>query len=277
MKKSNDVSDGVMTKLKIGILNIMHDKKDTKNRFTNVLTNTQTPVELRFFYPVSHYRNRPVPKDVSTMLEPLDLNKVKDLDGFIITGAPVEQLAFEEVDYWDELTVLMDFLDQQHIWQLYVCWGAMAAGYHFYGVHKHALPKKVFGIQAHKVVNNSPLLNGMGKTFFAPHARYAEMDRQAFLQAGVVEIARSEKGCLFLLEDRPQRRTFLFAHLEYGRNALKSEYEREWQAKVAQREHLAQPKNYYNLNGQPTFSWKHTQRNFFNNWLYQIKETRKLK
>lgn len=257
------------TCLRIGILNIMHDKAATIRRIRRVLSQDY-PVELTFFYPQTHYTGRQVPAEVAAMMAPLDLSRVKDMDAFLITGAPLEHLAFEDVTYYQEVVDLMEFLATHQIEQFYLCWGAMVASHYFYGSQKHDLSEKVFGVYPQKILRSSPLLTGLADGFLAPHARYAEMDGQAIVAGGAQEIARSQTGHLFLFTHPAKHRTFLFAHLEYGRNALKEEYQREWQAKVAQRTLLARPQHYYldeTNQAQPDFSWEETQRIFFQNWL----------
>lgn len=160
--------------VKIGILNIMHDKVDTQKRFRHVLADA----DLTFFYPKTHYQKRQLPAAFAKIAEPLGLVKVGTMDAFIITGAPIEQIPFDQVDYWDELRQLFAFLDEKQIPQLYVCWGAMAALNYFYGIDKDALAGKLFGIYRQQILQPTPLLAGLASGFKAPHARYAEMSHQ---------------------------------------------------------------------------------------------------
>ena len=166
MRKKDDV-------LEIGVLNLMHDKEDTKRRFERVLTREDCRVNLTWFYPVMHYQDREVPENVRRMSQPLDLNKVKELDAFIVTGAPLEKLDFDDVTYISELQELFDCLSTEGIEQLYVCWGAMVAANYFYGVDKYLLNQKLFGVYSQVILENSPLLEGLSDGFLAPHARYA--------------------------------------------------------------------------------------------------------
>ncbi len=118
--------------MRIGIVNLMHDKVATQARFAQRLQQWQPAIELTYFYPVDHYRNRPVPASVAAISQPLDLATVATMDAVIVTGAPVERLDFEAVTYYQELTRLFDFLAQRHLPTLFVCWGAMAALHHFF-------------------------------------------------------------------------------------------------------------------------------------------------
>ena len=260
--------------IKIGILNIMHDKADTKKRFDQVLTASADNIELHYFYPKDHYKNRPVPDAVSALAKPLELEQVAKLDAFIITGAPIEKVAFEEVTYIEELHRLFDFLASHQLSQLYVCWGAMAAANYFYEIKKQLLPQKLFGIYPQVIENDSPLLTGLSAGFLAPHARYAELDvEQIRKHQDLKIIAHTPNDELFAMENNTGVQTFLFSHLEYEREALLKEYQRELAAYPADAKTLARPQNYFQdintLTG-PTFKWELAQKVFFENWLQTV-------
>ncbi len=256
----------------IGILNLMHDKQATQDRFEAVLKATNYPVKVDFFYPTSHYQGRSVPELVRSISQPLTLTNLARFDGFIITGAPIEKLAFSAVQYWQEVQALMDELDRLAIPQLYVCWGAMAALNHFYGIEKRPLPVKYFGVFANQIINPTPLLTGLLSPFWAPHARYAEMDWHQLQTVPTLKInASSADGLLLLLTNQQRRQAFLFAHLEYEREALLAEYQREVAAHPEN--HYRQPLNYFRqpaLMRGPQFKWQITQHVFFLNWLHQL-------
>ena len=260
--------------LKIGILNIMHDKVDTKKRFDYVLTRAQMPVELKYFYPKDHYQGRPVPPEVSAMAVPLELEEVAKLDAFIVTGAPIEKIAFSEVTYMAELHELFAFLEAKRICQLYVCFGAMAAANYFYGIEKHLLAQKLFGIYPQVIVNDSPLLAGLTPGFLAPHARYAELSLAQIKQTPELRLlATTEKDELFAMESRDGLQAYLFSHLEYEGDALLKEYQRELAAYPDQAQTLARPQNYFaqpaSMQG-PLFKWQEAQQAFFANWLQLV-------
>lgn len=255
-------------RVKIGILNLMHDKLDTKERFTKVLPNA----DLYFFYPRQHYQNRPVPAKVTQLAKPLNLEQIDDLDGFIITGAPIDQINFQDVTYMKEVRCLLDKLNQLRMPQLYFCWGAMAALNHFYGIKKQLLPKKVFGIYSHLIIEPHPLLNGLSQGFIAPHARYAEMDkRQIMLDPRLIINSVDDNGHLFMVSapNRPEQ-IFIFSHIEYGRNGLKNEYQRET---AAYPDHYYQKPENYSMTS-PLFQWRDTQKIFFDNWFNQVKKSK---
>lgn len=257
---------------KIGILNLMHDKIDTQKRFSHVIKEASPETEITYFYPQSHYLNRPRPKNWPA--EPLDLTKVAKLDGFIITGAPIELLPFSEVDYWEELTRLFDLLKAKSIPQLYVCWGAMAALYYFYGIGKHPLPEKIFGIYPQEILAPAPLLSGLVTGFRAPHARYAEMNRREIEQERALTINAATPGGHLTLVTGPDQQVFLFSHLEYGPQAFSKEYQRELTARGGDDRNLAKPQRYFADEAAmslPQFTWESSQQHFFKNWLQTIK------
>lgn len=256
--------------VKIGILNIMHDKVDTQKRFRHVLADA----DLTFFYSKTHYQKRQLPAAFAKIAEPLDLVKVGTMDAFIITGAPIEQIPFDQVDYWDELRQLFAFLDEKQIPQLYVCWGAMAALNYFYGIGKDALAGKLFGIYRQQILQPTPLLAGLASGFKAPHARYAEMSHQDLAKQPELTVnAISETGnlCLVTAKTRPQ--VFLFSHLEYGPSAFIKEYDRELAARGGDDRGLSKPQQYFadeKHMADPQFTWEETQKHFFANWLASI-------
>lgn len=254
--------------LKIGILNLMHDKVATQQRFTSIFKALDPTVELTFFYPVDHYRNREIPALVQNISEPLDLNKASQLQGFIITGAPIEQMPFEQVEYYDEIMRLIDTLVEFNIPQLYICWGAMAAANYLYGIEKRQLTKKYFGVFDNEVLVETPVLNGLTMPFPAPHARYAELDHNQIRQSSELTINAMSVDDYLLALSGSDNQDFLFAHLEYDRMALLAEYQRETAAHPDR--HYALPKNYFKdikTLADPQFKWEQVQQLYFRNWL----------
>ena len=252
----------------------MHDKEDTQKRFSRVLRDTGENLEITYFYPVNHYKNREVPELVAKISQPLDLELVRQMDAFIITGAPLEKLPFSDITYLDELQGLMDTLEKQNISQLYVCWGGMVALNYFYGIHKEMLDAKLFGIYPQKITNQSNLLKGLTNGFLAPHARYAEMNKDDILSSKDLIInAYSSTGHLFLVSAKNKPQHFLFSHLEYGPNAFIKEYNSELNARGGDAVGLAKPTGYFkddNNMSQPQFTWENTQKKFFKNWITAI-------
>lgn len=261
--------------LQIGILNLMHDKEDTQRRFRRVLRQTGWPVQLTFLYPRSHYQNRPVPELVQRISRPLDLNAVDQFDAFIITGAPIEKIPFEQITYLEEIHQLIDRLVQLNIPQLYVCWGAMAAANYLYGIEKELLPEKLFGIYPNYFHASSQLPKGLPDGFLAPHARYAELNiKQVIDHPDLILEATTVDNRLFSFRARKQPQYFLFSHLEYGRDALTKEYRREIDAHPGQE--YVKPQHYYrdpiHMRAE-RFQWLSTQIAFFENWLYEVSQS----
>ncbi|MCD2256732.1 homoserine O-acetyltransferase/O-succinyltransferase family protein [Agrilactobacillus fermenti] len=254
--------------LQIGVLNVMHDKAATKFDLTQALSHFEIPVQLHFYYPTLHYRGRSVPNDVKQLLQPLDLKAVARLDAFIITGAPLETIDFAAITYIQEIRELLQVL-QQLPNRLYLCWGGMVALHELYGIHKHNLPHKLFGVYPHHIVTPSPLLAGLQEGFLAPHARYAEMSPSEIEQQPQLKLrAVSKQGQLLLVENHDASEVFEFAHLEYGQKGLLAEYQRETAAHPERT--YRKPVHYFkdpdHLSG-PQFLWRDTQRHFFYNWL----------
>lgn len=263
------------TRLKIGILNLMHDKEDTQNRYQKIFNSIRDDISLSFYYPKMHYQNRPVPKKVAQISQALDINEIKNFDGFIITGAPIEHFKFNEITYIEELRCLLNELDKNRTQQLYFCWGAMIALNHFYGIHKVMLPEKLFGIYPHKIFYQDDLLKNIPNGFLAPHARYAEMNHEEIARdARLILDAETDNGALFSVSaiDKPEQ-NFIFSHLEYDKAALANEYEREITAHPEKT--YKKPENYSLTN--PIFNWKNTQQEFFKNWLNKVDQAKKNK
>lgn len=256
-----------MEPIKIGILNLMQNKLETMENFQNVLKEN---TELTFYYSATRYIHRKLDPRITENMQPLDLSDVKNLDGFIITGSPVEKLDFPQVSYSDEINELIDLLDQLNIPQLYVCWGAMAALNRIYDIDKKILPHKAFGVFQNQILTDSPLLENISDNFPAPHARFAEMNHEQIFAEPTLNVSSvSENGLLTLVESTTKHQTFVFSHLEYGRDGLDKEYHRELNSPKVK--HPFPAFNYYSpLDHQPMFAWKQTQQNFYNNWLQTV-------
>lgn len=238
--------------LTVGLLVLMHDKVGAINDWQNALG---PQVKIHAFYPQSH-----VPLDPGLM-QPLDLNLATQMDAFIVTGAPVDRLAFEAVWYYREVTRLIDALQVADIPQLYLCWGAMAALHHEFGLAKHLLPQKLFGVYPQRQLAASPLLNGLPEHFLAPHARFADISIEA-MRSKVALIATTTHDQPFLAT--AGRQTFLFAHLEYQRLGL-------WQE--AQRTNSALA---FNDDPWHHWGWENTRKIFFANWQQTVKHQLKM-
>ncbi|MQS51829.1 homoserine O-acetyltransferase/O-succinyltransferase family protein [Companilactobacillus mishanensis] len=259
-----------MTTIKIGILNLMYNKIETNENFYKSLTHEHSEIEFTYYYSATRYVDRKLDPEILDKMRPLNLNEIDQFDGFIISGSPIEKIAFSDVTYNNEINDLLDKLNKLSIPQLYVCWGAMAALNHLYGINKKILPHKAFGVFQNHILADSELLDGISDNFPAPHARYAEMDQQQINNNPHLKInAINDKGLLFLAEAENKPQSFLFSHLEYQKNDLKKEFDREYAAHPEQ--NPIQPSNYYSpLTQKPVFAWEDIQAKFFGNWVEQV-------
>lgn len=261
--------------IRIGLLNLMPLKEDTELQILRSLSNTPLQVDVVFVNVSSH-----VSKNTSTS----HLNKfylsftdIKDqkFDGFIITGAPVEQIPFEEVDYWEELTEIMEWTKTHVTSTLHLCWGAQAALYYHYGINKEPLEEKLFGVFWHKVLNRKiPLVRGFDDVFLAPHSRHTDVPVEKLRADDRITIlAESEKAGVFLSMAEEGRQIFVMGHPEYDRITLDGEYKRDLSKGLP----IKMPENYYpenNPENKPLLTWRAHGNNLYTNWLnyyvYQV-------
>ncbi len=186
--------------LEIGILNLMPIKQDTELQLLRALSNTPLQINITFVYVESHVSKNTPTSHLNQFYQLFSEVRHRKFDGFIITGAPVEQLEFEEVNYWRELTEIMDWTNTNVTSTVHICWGAQAAVYYHYGIKKRTLPKKLFGIYEHQVLNRKvPLVRGFDDVFMAPHSRYTTVDaEQIHACEELTVLAESEKAGIFL-------------------------------------------------------------------------------
>jgi len=263
--------------LKIAIVNLMPTTVDTEIQLLRLLGNTPLQVDISFLRMGSHdSRNAPPGHLDKFYLNAMDILKQGvRYDGFIITGAPVETLPFEEVDYWDELASVIDYT-YTNVWStLHICWGAQAGLYRRYGVPKKPLDQKLFGIFPH-VINErySPLFRGFDDEFLAPQSRHTASDRDAIAaeKALVIQSETPETG-VFITTAREGREIYVTGHLEYDPLTLDKEYRRDLGKGLA----ISIPKNYYpgdDPSQPPVVRWRAHAHLFFSNWLnYVYQET----
>lgn len=254
--------------LKIAILNLMPTKEVTETQLLRLLGNTSLQVEITLLSMASH-------ESANTSREYLDafyrnFENVKDqkFDGLIITGAPVENLPFEEVDYWKELVQIMEW-GKTHVFStLYICWASQAALYYQYGIGKHKLDEKVFGIFEHRVLNtHHKLVRGFDETFRAPHSRHTTIHKEDIIQIPELEIlAESTEAGVFLIASKDGRSIYVSGHAEYDAETLSKEYKRD----IAKGLKIDVPRNYYpdnDPNRVPPISWRAHANLLFVNWL----------
>ncbi len=260
--------------LKIAIVNLMPTKIATETQLLRLLGNTPLQVEISLVHMESH-------ESKNTMVEHLERFYVGSseilshkYDGIIITGAPVEQMPFEQVDYWDELVRIMDYTQKNVFSSLYICWGAQAGLNHFYQVPKYNLNQKMFGIYNHKKEGNHPILRGFDDVFPAPQSRHTEVLREDIEKHSDLQIlAESEEAGVLLVRSTDDRRYFMTGHLEYDTDTLANEYFRD----IDQGKKIHVPRNYFpadNPQNKPYSTWRSHAHLFYTNWLnYVYQET----
>lgn len=260
--------------LKILILNLMPTKIATETQLLRLLSNTPLQVEIDLVRPQSHQSKNTSEEHLLNFYHVFPDVKNNKYDGMIITGAPVELLPFEEVDYWEELCEIMEWTKTNVTSTFHICWGAQAALYYHYGIDKFPLDEKLSGVYKHKVVRkNTKLLRGYDDTFFAPHSRHTSVNREDILNAKLRIYAESDEAGVYIAASKGGKQFFVTGHSEYDATTLHDEYVRDigkgMDAKI--------PKNYY-PNDDPTrppiVSWRSHASLLFSNWLnyyvYQI-------
>lgn len=254
--------------LEILILNLMPTKIDTETQFARLLGNSPLQVNLNFLHTRSHLAAHVSTEHLFTFYKTIDEVCDRRFDGMIITGAPVELLAFEEVEYWDELCRIMDWSKTNVHSTLHICWGAQAALYHHYGIAKHLLPRKLVGVFEHRVEYKNPiLLRGFDDVFMAPHSRYTTVLREDIARVPELKIAAaSEEAGVYALFTAGGKQVFLTGHSEYDPDTLRREYERD--KALGRADYI--PKNYFPNDDDtqpPLVSWRAHAHLLFSNWL----------
>ena len=254
--------------IKIGLLNLMPLKEDTELQILRSLSNTPLQVDVVFVNVSSHEAKNTSVSHLNKFYVPFHEIKKQRFDGFIITGAPVELLKFEEVDYWEELKEIMEWTKTNVTSTFHICWGAQAALYYHYGIQKKELPKKLFGLFQHKVQNRRiPLVRGFDDEFYAPHSRHTTISREDIAQKEELMIlAESEEAGIFLAMAKEGRQIFVMGHPEYDRVTLHNEYMRD----KGRRDDVELPKNYYPQDDdtkRPSLLWRAHANNLYTNWL----------
>lgn len=215
--------------LRIALLNLMPTKIVTETQILRCLSNTPLQIEVDLVQ-TSTYKSTHTPEDhLLKFYTTFDEIQDNYYDGFIITGAPVEKMDFEEVDYWDELAAIMEWTKTHVHSTFHICWGAQAGLYYHYGIQKHLLPKKLSGVYKHTVMHpKEPLFRGFDDEFFAPHSRYTGIDKQEILKHDVLYLMScSEEAGPYVISARGGRQIFVLGHSEYDADTLAKEYERD--------------------------------------------------
>ncbi len=261
--------------LHVLLLNLMPTKITTETQILRKLSNTPLQVEVELLQTATHIAKHVSEEHLETFYRTFEQVKDRHYDGMIITGAPVELLDFEDVDYWPELCKIMEWSRTNVHSTLHICWGAQAGIYYHYGVPKHVLDKKMFGVFDHTLVKrHSPLVRGFNDVFQAPHSRYTEVLAWDIEKNPELElVAVSDVAGVYIAKSVDSRRFFVFGHPEYDRETLKAEYDRD----IAKGLDIQVPANYFpddDPTKQPLSTWRAHAQLLYTNWLnYYVYQT----
>ena len=261
--------------LRLLLLNLMPTKIVTETQILRKLSNTPLQIEVELLQTISHDAKNVSVEHLSMFYRSFEQVERERFDGMIITGAPVELLDFEHVDYWDELCRIMEWSRSNVHSTLHICWGAQAAIYYHYGIPKYELPEKLFGVFEHNVVKpSSPLVRGFNDVFRAPHSRYTEVRAKDIEAHPSLElIATSREAGVYLAKSTDSRHFFVFGHPEYDTNTLQLEYERD----LARGLDIKLPAHYFPGNdpaAKPRSTWRAHAQLLYTNWLnYYVYQT----
>jgi len=254
--------------LKILMLNLMPQKVVTETQIARVIGNTPLQVELELLQTASHKSSHTSEEHMLAFYNTFDEVKDKKYDGMIITGAPVEHLEFEEVEYWDELCEIMEWSKTHVTSTFHICWGAQAGLYYHYGIKKYGLDKKLFGVFEHKVdYKRSILFRGFDDTFVVPHSRHTTCRREDIEAVkGLKILSSSDEAGVFVVSTPKGRQIFVTGHSEYDADTLKNEYLRDKAAGLP----IEIPKNYFpddDDTREPIVKWRSCANLLYSNWL----------
>ena len=261
--------------LEILILNLMPLKEETETQLMRALSNTPLQVDCTFLMLSTHVSKNTSASHLNKFYVTFDDIKKKKFDGMIITGAPVENLEYEEVNYWPELSMMMEWSKTHVTSTIHICWGAQAGLYYHYGIPKYPMKKKLSGIYNHRVLDRKvPLVRSLNDFFLAPHSRYTEVRKEDILKHPELAIlAQSDEAGVFLVKSRDGRQIFVQGHPEYDRMTLNNEYPRDLNKGL----NPEVPYNYYEDNdpfSAPPLTWRNTSNTLYTNWLnyyvYQV-------
>ena len=254
--------------LKILILNLMPTKITTETQLLRLLGNSPLQVDIELLQMASHTSKNTSPHHLTTFYKTFDQVREDTFDGMIITGAPVEQLPFEEVDYWDELCEIMEWSKRNVYSTFHICWGAQAGLYYHYGIEKYQLPKKLSGIYTHRVLMpHHPLMRGFDDSFKIPHSRYTGVREEDIRRnLGLEILAVSEEAGVSVITNKSGRQVFITGHAEYDRDTLANEYYRDLSKGIGPE----LPCNYFpndDASLTPPMVWRSNATLFYTNWL----------
>lgn len=261
--------------LEIAILNLMPVKETTETQLLRLLGNTPLQINITLLHPKSHQSKNTDVAHLKSFYHTFEEIKEKKFDGMIITGAPIEGFAFEEINYWEELVEIMEWTKKHVTSTMHICWGAQAGLYYHYGIQKHQLKEKVFGVFPHNVcVKNIDLLRGFDDVFCAPHSRHTEVRIEDIRKEPKLKVlSESKEAGLYIASSSHGSRIFVMGHSEYDPLTLKEEYERD----QLKRTDVPLPKHYFQDNDSkkpPLVRWRGHSNLLFSNWLnYYVYQT----
>ena len=254
--------------LNIVILNLMPEKEKTELQLLRLLGNSPLQVNVTFMNTATHVSKNVSSSHLNTFYSTFEDIKDRRFDGMIVTGAPIEHLEFEDVNYWSELVEIMDWSKNSVTSVFNICWGAQAALYHHYGINKYELPKKRSGIYKHSVRDfKTELVRGFDEEFLAPHSRYTEVRREEIEKNNdLVIVSESKEAGVFMVMSKDGKQIMVTGHLEYDATTLAEEYERD----IAKGLDIEMPENYFPGNdpvNRPPNNWRSHTHLLFSNWL----------
>lgn len=261
--------------LEIAILNLMPLKEETETQLLRALSNTPLQVDITFLAIESHVSKNTSASHLNKFYTTFREVKDRKFDGLIITGAPLEQMDYHEVNYWEELCIIMEWSKKYVTSTLHICWGAQAGLYYHYGIQKHPLKEKLSGIYSHQVIDRTiPMVRGLDDIFFAPHSRYTGIQKEDIIKNdSLTLLVESEEAGPFLIMAQGGKQFFVMGHPEYDRMTLDSEYKRDLKKGLT----IQMPKNYYpqdDSEKRPILTWRAHANTLYTNWLdyyvYQV-------
>lgn len=261
--------------LNILILNLMPEKEKTEVQLLRLLGNTPLQVNITFLHMETHHSKNVSKWHLEQFYKTFSSVKKYYFDGMIITGAPIEHLPFEKVNYWDELKEIMDWSKDHVTSVMHICWGAQAALYHHYGIGKFELPSKCSGIYKHTIADQTvKLVRGFDEVYFAPHSRYTSVSREKIMEHPELKLLSEGEAGPFMIMSKDEKHIMVTGHLEYDTDTLAIEYERDLKKGLD----IQMPENYFpnnDLNEQPLNKWRSHSHLLFSNWLnyYVYQET----
>ncbi len=261
--------------IEIAILNLMPTKKETETQFMRLLSNSPLQVNVTLIHTASYRSKNTEAEYLERFYQPFETIKDRHFDGMIVTGAPLEDLDFSDVAYWDELTKLFEFTRTNVTSTIFICWGAMAALNYFYGIQKHPLSRKMFGVFAHKKIHfdtPDPLMRGISDEFHMCHSRHSAVRESDIKKDDRLKIlAESHRAGVSVITNLDHSQIFVLGHMEYDRDTLKREYERDLSKGLS----IEKPFCYFADRDRKEIkmNWSSSSNLFYNNWLNFVYQT----